>query len=44
MTSQKFKFVKLWNWLDIQKEEDEKCAIAKRKPVSANLWADISNV
>ena len=28
----------------IQKEQDEKCSLAKNQPVSANWWWDISNV
>ena len=42
MTSQK-----LWNYgicWHIQKENDEKCSLAKNQPVSANCWGDISFV
>ena len=38
---------KLWNYgiaWHIQKEQDEKCSLAKNQPVRANWWGDKSNV
>ena len=35
-TSQKFKFVKLWDWLAYSEEQHQKSPLAKNKPVSAN--------
>ena len=35
-SSQKFKFVKLWDWLAFSEEQHQKSPLAKNKPVSAN--------
>ena len=36
VTSQKCKFVKLWDWLAYSEEQHEERTLAKNKPVSAN--------
>ena len=38
MTSQKFKFLKLWDWKHVQRKKDEKSSLAKNQAVSDNCW------
>ena len=38
VTSQKFKFLKLWDWKHVQRKKDEKSSLAKNQAVSDNCW------
>ena len=42
VTSQKFKFVKSWDWLAYPERTRTKKTLAKNQPASANWWENIA--